>query len=693
MAVDHSEQPTKKLSNSSDFSEQGTIAMPAPDKFPELFQPWYPGQIIEGLYRIEEEIARGGMGVVHKATDLATNDFVVIKSLLPQIAQIDEYKKRFIREAEEWVALGAHPNIVRAYTAHEIAYLPRLVLEYIDGCSVDDLLAEEELPSIDRALDIAVQICWGMAYAHDKELIHRDLKPANVLIAKDGTVKVTDFGLVKHMLEEAEKQLAASDEVPPMQTLITQGIMGTPEYIAPEQWREAATQSSDIYAFGIILYEMFCGQRPFDFSHLAGYERITAYQTAHCKEPLPSPGSIRREIPEPIAHLIHQCLEKDPNKRPATFRSITSAINKIAKQLIGESFRLEPALEELDRHEKLDQANGYLRLGTGCEFRGDYSKALDLYNKAFAVFNALNYRAGISNYYLHRGSVYWLQSDFDLAMDMYQKSLEISNALGDQAGIGKAYHNMGIISVRQAGYDRALAMFQKSVEIMAAIGDKASLSSCYLNMGNIFGRQNDYDQAMEMYQKSLEISETLANQEQISRCYLNIGIIYKEQDDLNRAMEMYQKSLKIKKAIGDQSGICTCYVNMGNLFYLQKNYDQALEIYQRGLEIMEVLGDKTNLSSSYLNIGIIYKEQGNINRAMEMYQKSLGIAESLQDKTMICSSLFEIGQVYLKLGQNARALEHLNQSLEIMIKIGHSRQEEVKKLIADIQGQAGHEVI
>ncbi|MFC1587279.1 serine/threonine-protein kinase [Planctomycetota bacterium] len=180
MAADPSEQSTKKQSGPLNTSEQKTIAMPAPDKFPELFQPWYPGQVIEGLYRIEGEIARGGMGIVHKAINLATNDFVVIKSLLPEVAQIQKYKKRFIREAEEWVALGSHPHIVRAYTALEIEYLPRLVLEFVDGKSLDDILYEEGLLPLEQALDIAIQICWGMAHAHDKELTHRDLKPANI---------------------------------------------------------------------------------------------------------------------------------------------------------------------------------------------------------------------------------------------------------------------------------------------------------------------------------------------------------------------------------------------------------------------------------------------------------------------------------------------------------------------------------
>ncbi|MFC1587506.1 tetratricopeptide repeat protein [Planctomycetota bacterium] len=625
--------------------------MPAPDKFPELFKPWCPGQVINGLYRIEEEIARGGMGVVHKATDLATNKYVVIKSMLPEVAQVVEYKKRFIRESEEWVELGAHPNIVRAYTAHEIGYLPRLVLEYVDGCSLDDLMTLAESPALDLALDIAVQICWGMAYAHDKELIHRDLKPANILVGEDRTVKITDFGLVKRIMEEAEKQLAMTNEVPPLQTLMTQGVMGTPEYIAPEQWQGETNQSSDIYAFGIILYEMFCGQRPFDYSHLKGEERITAYQTAHCKEPLPEPRSIQEDLPEPIEQLIMQCLEKEPAKRPKSFREIISGINKTAKQLIGKSFRRQPDPKELDRHARLDQANAFLRLGKGCLFRGDYDKALDLSEKAHNIFEAENDQKGICHYYDNLCEIYFNRGDYERANDMCQRSLDINKRLDVKKGIAICYNTMGIILRNQGDFNHALDITRKSLEISDAISDEEGQGVCYNNMGMIYCNLGNNDQAMAMHVKSLEIYKKLDDQAGISKSYNNMGNIFWRDGDYNRAQEMYSNCIEIFEGLGERASLSLCYYNLGTTFSIQKNYNQALE----------------------------------------MLQKGLNVAQDLQNKKVICMCLAAIGQVYSHQGQTDKALDILGQGLALMKEIGHHRQSEVEDYITELTEKSNNQ--
>ncbi|MFC1587752.1 tetratricopeptide repeat-containing serine/threonine-protein kinase [Planctomycetota bacterium] len=696
----------------------------------QLFQPWYPGKVIEGLYRIEEEIARGGMGVVHKATDLTTNDFVVIKSLLPEIAKIDEYKKRFIREAEEWVRLGTNPHIVRAFTAHEIDYLPRLVLEYVEGGSLLDML-EKGMPTLDRALDIAIQICWGMAYAHDKELTHRDLKPGNIMVSDDGVVKVTDFGLVKRMFEKGETLLAEGNELPPLQTLMTQGILGTPEYMAPEQWHGSASQTLDIYAFGIILYEMFCGSRPFDFSNLQGMKRITAYQTAHCQEPPPEPVLIRNDLPAAIGSLVLRCLAKDPEQRPKTFRHVAKKIGSFAKQITGESFHREPSTEELNHQGKLDQANGYLRLGKGCSFRGDYDKAMGLYDQAFAIYKALNHLNGMSIYYIHTGEIYWCQGENERAMERYQESLEISKRLGQQNNISRIYNCIAIIYSDQGHYQRAMELYQKSLDISESLEDQKGAGQCLLNIGNILCYQGDYDQAMAMYQKSLEgaellklpsrismcchnmgviltnqgayeqavekyqrsleVAEYLEDHKGISQCNIVLGVVLEAQGKHDEAMNKYQQSLEISKRLGDQKSISHIYQNMGSIFRKQDNLVKAMDITQQSLEISQHLGDQIGTSQCYLNMGTIFENQAEYNQAMETFQMSLKIAQSLQHKKLTSLALFGMGRVYSAQALNAKALEHLNQSLEIMKEIKRPDLGEVEKLIAEIKEQSNKE--
>ncbi|MFC1586883.1 tetratricopeptide repeat protein [Planctomycetota bacterium] len=688
--MDPSEQPTKPLVSASDISEAATIAMPAPDKLPELFQPWYPGKVIEGLYRIEEEIAKGGMGVVHKATDLATNDSVVIKSILPQVAQIDEYKQRFIREAEEWVALGTYPHIVRAFTAHEIEYLPRIVLEYVEGASLQDML-EKGMPPLDRALDIAIQICWGMAYAHDKKLTHRDLKPGNIMVSTDGAVKVTDFGLVKRMFEKGEELLSEGKELPPLQTLMTQGILGTPEYMAPEQWQGKAGQTLDIYAFGIILYEIFCGSRPFEFSNLQGMERITAYQTAHCQEPPPEPELIRKDLPVPIGSLVLQCLAKDPKQRPKTFRHVARKIDSLAKQLIGESFRKEPTAEELDRHGKLDQANGYLRLGKGCSFRGDYDKAIELYEEGHKIFQELADQKGIGTFLNSIGIIFWRQGEYDRAMAMYQKSLAIGKAMSDQLRICESYINMGLIYQYQGDYDNAMEMYQKNLKIFETISRRDMMNLCYSNMGIIFQERGQYDRALEMYQKSLEISEPLGHQSEVSLAYMNMGNVFQYQGNYDQAMKVYQKSLKISEALSYRSVMSMCYTNMGSVFNETAEYDQAIAMQKKCLEIAEELGDKRVMGYGYLGLGSAYRKKNAFDQALKMLAKSIEIWKTIGNRAGIWLSMFELGKLYSARGQIDKALEALNDSLEIMKELKNPKQAEVEKLIAELKEQSNTE--
>ncbi|MFC1587313.1 tetratricopeptide repeat protein [Planctomycetota bacterium] len=677
---------------------------------------------------MEEEIARGGMGVVHKATDLATNDLVVIKSLLAEVAQIEDYKKRFIREAEEWVQLGAHPNIVRAHTAHEIEYLPRLVLEYIDGCSMDDLLAEQELPPMARALDIAVQICWGMAFAHDKGLIHRDLKPANIMVTKDGTVKITDFGLVKRLLEKAEKQLATSNKIPPMQTLMTQGIMGTPEYMAPEQWQEEAIQSSDIYAFGIILYELFCAQRPYDYPLLKGLERVTAYLTAHCKEPLPRPKSIVEEIPEPIETLIQQCLEKDPQKRPSSFRNITASINKIAKQIIGNSFRKEPAAEQLGRHARLDQANAYMRLAGGCLFRGDHNKATDLFEKAHSIFITENDQRGKASYHLNLGTIYFKRADYESALKHMNKSLAIYKVLNNHIGMCSCYGNIGLLHQIQENSDVAMEMYEKNLEIAKLLENQAEIARCYTNIGVLLSSLEEYDRAFEMFQKSKDIGETIGNQALTTRCYLNLGNILLRREEFEKASDMYHKSLNIAVALDDKTTLGTIYNNLGSLFLKSGKYQKAQAMFQKCQHITEKLGDRLRIAQCYGNIGYLLGKQGEYHKATEMIQKSIDIygvlnnqsgtglgclnmgevlmetedhdqalkfikkgletGYAISSKRLTSEGLYSMGQIYMKQNRNTEALDFFQQSLTIMKTTGNPKQAELEELIAELKEQS-----
>ena len=208
--------------------------------------PWQVGQTIAGLYQIRGINTEGGMGVVYFVWHTGWNMELVIKSPRPELLADQSARDRFTHEAETWVDLGLHPNIVSAYYVRQIDHFPRIILEKMDGGSLKTWLARGKLKDLATVLDIAIQVATGLGYAQKRQpnFLHRDIKPANVLMTPHGQAKLTDFGLVG----------------------ATEGMVGTPAYMAPEVWTdlEHITPAADLYSFGVLLYELITGRRPFD---------------------------------------------------------------------------------------------------------------------------------------------------------------------------------------------------------------------------------------------------------------------------------------------------------------------------------------------------------------------------------------------------------------------------------------------
>jgi len=263
-----------------------------------------PGTILEDRYRIVAMAGRGGMGEVYRAEDLKLSQTVALKFLPESIAQDGVGLARFHREVRI-ARQVSHRNVCRVFDIGEADGLPFLTMEYVDGEDLATLLRRiGRLPS-DKALEVARQICAGLAAAHEHGVIHRDLKPANVMIDGRGKVRITDFGLAGVAgTFRAEESRA-----------------GTPAYMAPEQLtgKDASVQS-DIYGLGLVLYEVFTGKRAFEAASLADLRRAQEHSSPT------NPSLLVKDI-DPIAErVILRCLEKDPAKRPATALQVAAAL-------------------------------------------------------------------------------------------------------------------------------------------------------------------------------------------------------------------------------------------------------------------------------------------------------------------------------------------------------------------------------
>ncbi len=278
-------------------------------------------------YRIVGEISRGGMGVVYRAIDTSLNREVAVKVLPPELVIDETRRARFIQEAQAASALE-HPNIAVIHEIGTAEGLHYIAMELIRGDKLSDLVASGGL-DVHRALDLAVEIAEALGRAHEKGIVHRDLKPANVMLTEYGHAKVIDFGLAK--LVETVPEEFTQETAPGAQT--DPGIMlGTISYMAPEQARGAKVDHrADVFAFGILLYEMVAGRPPFR----AQSSLDTLHAILHAAPP-PLPAIASPAAPD-VQRIINKCLEKDPDARYQGMKDLAVDLRAARRRAEGSS--------------------------------------------------------------------------------------------------------------------------------------------------------------------------------------------------------------------------------------------------------------------------------------------------------------------------------------------------------------------
>ncbi len=272
-------------------------------------------------YAIEGELGRGGMGVVYKARHLALKRTVALKMIQAAGQAHEGLRARFKAEGEA-VARLQHPNIVQVYEVGEAGGWPYCALEFVDGGSLDRKLGGKPIPPRDAAR-LVEALARAMHLAHSRNVVHRDLKPANVLMAADGTPKVTDFGLARQLDADSGVTQAGA-------------IMGTPSYMAPEQasgLTHEAGPAADVYALGAILYECLTGRPPFK-----GATVVETLDQVRTREPA-APRQLQAKTPRDLETVCLKCLRKEPERR---YASAAELADELGRFLRGEPVLARP---------------------------------------------------------------------------------------------------------------------------------------------------------------------------------------------------------------------------------------------------------------------------------------------------------------------------------------------------------------
>lgn len=280
---------------------------------------------IKDRFKVIGKLGKGGMGEVFLCEDIKLRRKVAVKSILTNTLSDTSSKARFLREAQTASQLD-HPNICTVYEVYEEDYHDYIVMQYVDGVTLDQIIKHKPL-SIHRTIDIAIQVCSGMVEAHEKAIIHRDIKPGNIMVDRKGVVKILDFGLAKFRGDAPTKAEEAN--------LTEKGIvLGTVSYLSPEQASgKTVDHETDIFSFGILMYEMLEGKNPFKED-----EQIETLYNVLNKE-----AKFTRQIPDGLETIVLKTLEKDKKKRYADF----TALKKDLEQFRVDYEKLKDQPEEV----------------------------------------------------------------------------------------------------------------------------------------------------------------------------------------------------------------------------------------------------------------------------------------------------------------------------------------------------------
>lgn len=276
-----------------------------------------------GRYEVLSILGRGAMGVVYKAADPVLNRIVAVKTINLSLDpdQRGEYEARFQQEAKAAGSLS-HPAIVTIYDLGKTGDLAYIAMEFLDGQELHDLISAEQRLPVKQATSIAAQVASGLSYAHQHGIVHRDIKPANIMVLKDGTAKITDFGIARMRVSEVKTQTGMR--------------LGSPKYMSPEQvLGQRVDHRTDIFSLGVLLYEMLTGKAPFRGDSL----EALMYQTVNIA-PLP-PSRINPDVPEMLDLILAKMLEKRLDDRYQSAADLASDLRECEKHY-GSSLPTDP---------------------------------------------------------------------------------------------------------------------------------------------------------------------------------------------------------------------------------------------------------------------------------------------------------------------------------------------------------------
>ncbi|MCX6841549.1 MAG: tetratricopeptide repeat protein [candidate division WOR-3 bacterium] len=585
------------------------------------------GDVIGQKYEVYGVLGAGGCGIVYLVYDHQTESVYALKTFLDKYLADSQARGRFRKEASVWVDLERHPYLVRAYLVDEIAGRLFIAVEHIapdeQGLNTLEGYLRRMPPDLAQSLRWAIQCCHGMEYAYSKGIrCHRDIKPANIMIGQDKAVRITDFGLagvlgpaqamsgIRLNIKQGAVGLSG-------QTMAGTGF-GTPTHMPPEQFTDAAScdERSDIYSFGIVLFQMASsGRLPFLVplpTEVAESESARFWREMHrlhSKAPVP-------QLDSPLLAIIQRCMEKEPGKRYQSFKELRKDLEPLLRRLTGEAIsppelgslkawewnnkgssllhlrRYEEALRSFDKALETDPSHAGAWSNRGCNLHslGKYDEALHCHDKA------LELDARTARVWHNKGCTLFSLGRYEEAIGCYDKALELDprNA-GAWSSRGNSLHSLG-------KYDEALHCHDKALEL-----DPGYLAA-WCNKGSGFGSLGRYEQALHCFDKALELDP------QDVEVWNNKGSSFCGLGRWEEAIRCCDKALEL-----DPRYAAAWYSKgfvLGNL----GRYEEELRCYDKTLELDPLY------AAAWCNKGVTQEQLGRTQDAVRSYEQFIALA-------------------------------------------------------------------